>query len=103
MKSSAGHAGHTGGQRNESSNHGKQAPEEHSQISPAGKELLCPVQFALAHQDPAAVALDQRTPAVAADLIRYERPEIAANRARCRHPKQIELALENQVASKRHD
>src|ERR1700692_1776243 len=103
MKSSSRHARYSCRQCNESPNHWQQPSEEDSQITPSGKELLCPIQFALAHQNPAAVTFDQWTSTVAADLIRYERPQVATERPRRRHPKQIELTLENQIAGKRHN
>ena len=36
-------------------------------------QFIGPVKFAAAHQDPAPVTLDQRTPAVAADFVGDER------------------------------
>src|SRR5208282_5069485 len=61
----ARHAGDAGGQRDKGADHGH--------VSPAHKEAVGPVEFTVAHQDPAAVTYDQRAPAVAADLIRDQR------------------------------
>ena len=74
-----------------------------ARISPAREEAVGPVEFAAAHQNPAAVALDQRAAAIAADFVSDERSEIAANRARRSDPKQVESALEYEVSAEGHD
>src|SRR6266478_8306011 len=92
MKFPARHARNSGGQRDERADHGQQTRNEHSHVSPALKKSVSPVQFAAAHQDPSSIMLDQRTPAIAANLIRDKRAQIASNRAgRCR-PDQLHSA-----------
>ena len=49
MESSAGHAGNSGGQCDEGANHWKQPANKYGQVSPAGEEAVCPVDFAAAH------------------------------------------------------
>src|ERR1039458_2568080 len=65
----ARHAGDSGGQRDKGADHGQQARNEYGHVSPAQKEAVGPVEFTVAHQDPASVTHDQRAPAVAADLV----------------------------------
>src|SRR5258708_32970096 len=103
MKFPARHARNSGGQRNERANHGQQTRNEHGHFSPALKKSVSPVQFAAAHQYPASVTLDQRTPAIASNLIGDERPQIASDRAsRCR-PDQLHPAGINKVAREMTD
>src|SRR5258707_13284424 len=99
----ARHAGHSRGQRNERPDHWQQTRDEYSHVSPALKKSVSPVQFAAAHQNPASVTLDQRSPAIAANLIRDKRPKVASDRAsRCR-PHQLHPTGINKVAVERHD
>ena len=69
MKFGAGHAGDSGGQRDKRADHGQQARYEHGHVSPAQEESVGPIEFAAAHQDPAAVTFDQGTAAVASDFV----------------------------------
>src|SRR2546423_315268 len=103
MKSSARHPRNPGRQRNECTNDRQQPSDEYRQISPATEEAIGPVEFALAHQNPASVALDQRPPAKKSDLISDQRSQIAPDRTNCCHPQQFELALKNQESRKGHD
>src|ERR1700759_2193329 len=61
VKAEARHARNARRQSDEGADHRQQPPDEDSQISPAMKESVGPVEFAAAHENPAAVALDQRT------------------------------------------
>src|SRR6202521_2294072 len=70
MKFAARHAGDSGRQRNKRADHWQQTRNEHGHVSPALKKSVSPVQFAAAHQNPASITLDQRTPAVATNFIR---------------------------------
>ena len=103
MEFAALHAGDSGGQRDKCSDHGQQARDEHGHVSPAQKEAVGPVEFAAAHQNPASVSLDQRTPAVASDFVGDERAQIASDGAGGGHPDQFHLAGKNEVAGKGHD
>src|SRR5437899_8738183 len=79
MKFPARHACDSGGQRDERADHGQQTRNEHSHVSPALKKSVSPVQFAAAHQDPSSVTFNQRTSAIAANLIRDKRAQIASD------------------------
>src|ERR1017187_1328372 len=73
----ARHACDSGGQRDKGADHGQQARNEYGHVSPPHKEAVGPVEFTVAHQDPASVTLDQRAPAVAADFVGDYRASIA--------------------------
>ena len=103
MKTSPGHASHAGRQRHKSADHREKPTYEYGQVSPAGEESVGPVEFATAHQNPVAIALDQRAATVAADLVRHKRPNIAPDRARRSHPEQLHRAFKDEVAGERHD
>src|ERR1700675_1382197 len=103
MKACARHTRYAGRQRDEGANHRKKAAEEYRQISPTAEEAVGPIEFALAHENPAAVALDQGASAVAADFVGDQRPQIAPYRTHRRAPEQAELALKHEVSGKGHD
>src|SRR5579872_4318413 len=73
MEASAGHACDSCGQGDEGAYHRQQSPDEDGEITPAGEKTISPIQFAPAHQDPAAVFFYQRAPAVASDFVRDQR------------------------------
>src|SRR5580692_11399605 len=100
VEADAGHAGYAGRQRNESANYRKEAANEYGEISPVLKEAVGPVEFTASHENPAAVAFDQGTSAVASDFIRHERSEVTSHRSRRRNPQQLERAGEDQIAGK---
>src|SRR3954451_12217283 len=98
MESSARHPRNSCRQGNESSNHRKQPSNEYRQISPAPEEPVRPVKLAAAHENPAAIALDQWTTAVTSDFVCHQRSQIAPDRPRSRRPKQLECPLKHQVS-----
>src|ERR1035441_4725193 len=57
----ARHAGDSGGQRDKGADHGQQARNEYGHVSPAQKEAVGPVEFTVAHQDPASVRSEEHT------------------------------------------
>jgi len=103
MKLAAWHASDPRRQRNKRADHREQARDEHRRVTPARKKTIGPVEFAVTHQDPAAIALHQRTSSVMADFIRDQRSQVAADGARGRDPEEIHAAFVNQVAGERHD
>ena len=103
MEAAARHARDSGRQRDEGTDNGQQAADEYSKVSPSREEAIGPIELAAAHQDPAAVALNQRAAAIAANFVGDERSEIAAKRARRSDPKQVESTLEDQVSTEGHD
>src|SRR6266478_4781695 len=103
VKLSARHPGNAGGQRDKRAHHRQQPGDEHRRVTPARKEAIGPIEFATPHQYPPAVALDQRTSTVMADLVSHQRSKIAPDSACGRDPKQAHAAFVNQVASERHD
>src|SRR5438552_2334891 len=52
---------------------------------------------------PAAIFLYQRSAAIAANLVRHERSEIAPDRAHCCNPQEAKLALIHKISCERHD
>ena len=103
MKPPARHAGNSRRQRNERADHRQHAGDEHCAASPSPEETICQIQLMPAEQNPAAIFLDQRTSAIGSDFVCDERSQIAANRARRRHPPQVHLALIYEITRKRHD
>src|ERR1051326_2892123 len=103
VEAAAGHADDSGGKCDESADHWQQAGDEYGEVSPAREEAVGPVEFAAAHQDPAAIALDQRAPTVGSDLVGHQRSQVASDRAHSRHPEQLECALKYEVSGERHD
>ena len=70
---------------------------------PSAQKTIGPVKFAASHQNPAAIALDQRPPAIASNLVGNQRTQIAADRSRRRQPQQLECALRREISAERHD
>ena len=64
MKLAAWHMSNAGRQRDKRADHWEQACDEHRRVTPARKKTIGPIEFAAAHQNPAAVALHQRTSTV---------------------------------------
>ena len=103
MKFAARHTRNPRRQRNKCSDHRQQPRNEHGHLSPAQKKTVGPIQLTASHENPASIALHQRTPAVAADLVSDQRPQIASDRARRRRPNQLHRTRVNQIPGKRHD
>src|SRR5580658_3570656 len=103
MKATAGHARDSRRESDERADHGQESTDEHGQISPAQEEPISPVELATSHQNPAAVTLNQRTSTIASNLISDQRAQVAAERARRRHPQQFECAVEYEISGKGHD
>ena len=91
------------GKRDKGSDHGQQTRNEYRHISPPQKEAVGPVEFAVAHKDPASVTLDQRASAVTADFVGDQRAQIASDRAGRGRPDELHRAGRDEVAGERHD
>ncbi len=103
MEAGAWHAGDAGRERDEGADHGQEASDEDGEVSPAGEEAVGPVELAVSHEDPASIALDEGTSAVAADFVSDERAEVASDRTGGGRPEELERALEDEIARKGHD
>src|SRR6266446_6014264 len=86
VKLSARHSCNSRRQRDKRADHRQQTGDEHRRVAPARKEAIGPIEFATAHQYPPAVALDQRTSTVMADLVSHQRSKIAPDSACGRDP-----------------
>ena len=102
MKSDAWHARNPGGQRDKSSDHGKQPSDENRQISPAREEAVSPIELAVSHENPAAIALDKRAAAVASDLVGNEGSKVTTEGSGGRDPQEFEGALEDEISGEGH-
>src|SRR4051812_40091244 len=98
MEAAAGHPRDSGGQRDKCTHHRQQPADKNCKVSPTREETVRPIQLAAAHQDPAAVALYQRTSTISSNFVGHERSQIAADRTNRGNPKQFEAALEYQVS-----
>src|SRR5690348_15651595 len=97
------HASDARRESDERADHGQHAGDENCGISPTMKKTLGGIEFAAPHENPAAIAFNQRTTAVIADLVRHEGAEIASDRTGRRDPEQLHRAFKDEVAGKRHD
>src|SRR6266849_8773122 len=75
VKLSARHSCNSRRQRDKRTDHRQQTRDEHRRVAPARKEAIGPIELARSHQYPAAVALDQRTSAIVANLVGHQRAE----------------------------
>src|SRR5580704_9767031 len=103
MKSPSRHASNSCGQSDEGADYRQQPGYEDGEISPAGEKSIGPIQFAPAHQNPAAVFFYQRTAAVASDLVCDQRSQVATDGSGGGDPKELHCALVDQVAGEGHD
>jgi len=98
-----GHAGDARGQCYEGADDRQKPAHEHGDAAVALEEPVRPVEIAPAHQHISAPSVDERPAAVISGRVSDGGTDIAAERARCRDPKEIETSGEGQVSRKRHD
>ena len=103
MKAQLRHSGDARRKRNEGADHGQQAPEQNGDGAVLLEEVRHAVEVVMAHQHPAAVALDQRTTARGADPVRNHGAKVAADGAGRGDPEKAEASRVDQVAGEGHD
>ncbi len=81
MKPQLRHLGHTCGKCYERPYHRQQTAQKHSDAAILLKKSGDSVEVVVTHQNPAAVAQNQRTSANSADPVRDHRAQVAADRS----------------------
>src|SRR5438132_9002334 len=96
MEAQTRHARNARWQRNKGSDDRKQAADQNSCGAKTSKESLRHLQLVTAQKNIRSISLNQRTPAVTANLIGDDRAQVAANRSGRGRQQQVELPLVHQ-------
>src|SRR5579863_1707430 len=103
MKTKLRHAGDAGRKRDKCAHNGQKARDQYRHRAVLIEEIGHSMQVVMAHQDPTAIALDQRAAALCADPIGNDGTEIATEGSCGSSPYQVEAVQISQVAGERHD
>lgn len=103
VKAELRHARDAGGKRDEGADYRQEAPQKNGDGAVLLKEARHAIEVVVTHQDPSAIALDERTASGSADPISEDGAYVAADGAGCGCPEEAEAAGVNQVAGEGHD
>src|SRR6476620_3611416 len=103
MKAKLRHARDAGRKRDEGAHHWKQTTKQDSDGAVLLEELRHAVEIVMAHEHPAAIALNQRTPARGSYPVSKDGTHVAANGAGGGDPEQAEAARVDEVPGEGHD
>src|SRR5947209_15558845 len=77
--------------------------DQDRQVAETNEEMICPIELTLGKENVRPITLNQRAPAVVADLISDHGTDIASDRANERHQPEVEPSGISQISGERHN